>query len=294
VASTGKLVQRWSALLAILALAICAAPFSASAQEAKPQPPVDDGWHFTAAPYAWAFGIKGDVGTGNRHATVDDSFLDIVQKTNSLAGIQGHIEARRDRFGLFLDGLYINLTASDKVSASNGVNNARLKVNVDMQMAIVEAGLFYRLVDRYQLWQPPPGIDGGGTFIFDALAGARYTYLDLSPDAKANVDTRSFKRDANGSRDWVDPFIGGRIMLALSNSVDFSLRGDVGGFSVGSTFTWNTQALLGYRFTLLGASAEAWGGYRALAQNYDEGPGRKDLKWDVIMHGPVIGMSVTW
>jgi len=278
-------------LIAVLA----ASPASPSpAEDSKPAVPADShAWHFTVAPYAWALSLNGKIGVGKRDTTVDASFIDILRESNSLIGIEGHVEAQRDRFGFFFDGIYTIISASLHESAGDRFVTADLNVNVDTEMAILEAGGFYRVVDQYPLWKPTETI-GGGTFIFDVLAGARYTYLGVSANTKLGVDERAFKRDVDGSHDWVDPFIGGRLMLGIADSVDFTLRGDIGGFGVGSDFTWNTQALVGYRFTLLGAKAEAWGGYRALSQDYTDGSGHKAFKWDVIMHGPVLGMSITW
>jgi hypothetical protein len=251
------------------------------------------GWHFTIAPYAWAFGIEGDVGVAGHDTSVDASFTDILKDSDGLMALQGHAEAQYDRFGLFVDGTYADIQASFEESGAGPLVSADLDVDVDQELVLIELGTFYRLVDRFKLWQSP--VDrGGGTFTFDALAGARYTYLGLDVNGKLDINKLAFKRDVDGSHDWVDPFVGGRLEVGLTESVDFALRGDVGGFGVGSDFTWNTQALLGYRFSLFGANAEAWGGYRALGQDYDEGSGRTDFEWDVILHGPIIGMTVRW
>jgi len=277
-----------------MALGAMAIAGTARADDAKPAAPAeDDGWQFTAAPYAWALGINGDIGNGKQQSPVDLSFTDILQKSDSLIGAEGHFEAQHKRFGLFLDGIYAKITASANQSASNGIASANLDVDANLQLAFVEAGTFYRIVDRYPLWHPAPEI-GGGTFSFDVLAGARYTVVDVDVKADLDVNQFSFNRGMDGMHDWVDPFIGGRVRFGLADNVDLQLRGDVGGFGVGSDFTWNTQALLGYRFTMLGAQAEAWGGYRALGQDYSEGSGRRDLNWDVILHGPVLGLSITW
>jgi hypothetical protein len=273
--------------LAVAAAAPC------NAQDAGTQTAEIDDWHFLVGPYAWAIGINGDIGKGSRETSVDASFTDIVKASDSLVGLEGHAEAQYKRFGLFFDGIYADITASDKESASDGVVTADLNADLDLQLAILEAGTFYRVVDTYQLWHPSPDL-GGGTFTFDALAGARYTYLKATVDAKLDVNQLDFKRDLDGSRDWVDPFVGGRLNVGLTNSADFQLRGDIGGFGVGSDFTWNTQALLGYRFTMFGADAEVWGGYRALAQDYHEGSGSNRFSWDVIIHGPVLGLAITW
>ena len=301
-------MRSWSsrATACLMALGAVAIFRAAQADDAKPAAPAtdnakpaaapaqDSGWQFMAGPYAWALGITGNLGNGKQQSSVDLSFIDIVQKSDSLIGAEGHAEALHQRFGLFFDGIYAKIGASASQSASNGAATAKLGADADLQLAFVEAGAFYRVVDRYQLWHPAPEV-GGGTFSFDVLAGARYTVVDV--DVKANLDINqvaAFKRDIDGMHDWVDPFIGGRVRFGLADNVDFQLRGDVGGFGVGSAFTWNTQALLGYRFTMFGAQAEAWGGYRALGQDYSEGSGRRDLNWDVVLHGPVLGMSITW
>lgn len=73
----------------------------------------------------------------------------------------------------------------------------------------------------------------------------------------------------------------------LSDRWDLSLRGDIGGFGIGSDFTWQMTALLGYRFPLFGADATAAIGYRILDQNYDDG-----FEWDMTLHGPVLGLGI--
>ena len=41
----------------------------------------------------------------------------------------------------------------------------------------------------------------------------------------------------SGSVDWVDPFVGARLRQLLAPGQNLTLRGDVGGFDVGSDFT---------------------------------------------------------
>jgi hypothetical protein len=118
----------------------------------------------------------------------------------------------------------------------------------------------------------PAAGSGGGLLNADILVGARYTNLDATVDAELTVNQQEFEADFEGEQDWVDPFIGVRTNLRLTEDIDLSLRGDVGGVVTGSDFTWNTQALLGRRFLLFGA----------------------DATWDMVLHGPIIGMSVTW
>ena len=255
---------------------------------AKADPVAADKWIFTVAPYAWALGITGDVGAGGRKANVDASFIDILKDSDSLIGLQGHIEAQHGRWGVFFDGIYTDLGADYKDQRGS----ASLKVDVDTQLSFVEAGAFYRIIDNHQAWKPSEEY-GGGRFSADLLAGARYTHLGLDVNAKLDTDRRNFKRDFETDKDWVDPFVGGRVEVQLTDRIDFSLRGDIGGFSVGSKLAWNTQALFGFHYTVFGVAAETWAGYRALGQDYEDHSGR-NFTWDVIMHGPVIGTAFTW
>src|SRR5215813_2990746 len=124
-----------------LAAMLAASPASQShADNTKPAVPADShAWHFTLAPYAWALGLNGKIGVGKRESTVDASFIDILRESNSLIGIQGHAEAQRDRFGFILDGVYAVISASEHESAGDGFVTAGLNVNVDNEMAILEA-----------------------------------------------------------------------------------------------------------------------------------------------------------
>jgi hypothetical protein len=245
------------------------------------------------APYAWAFGLEGDIGTGDRVASVDESFLDIMDQSDSIAALQGHAEVQYRRMGAFLDAAYADISFSPGASAEERFFDAEVDADIDEKILLVEAGGFYRVLDEQRLWGEP-GAGGGGMLNADVLLGARYTRLDVEVDADLAVNQREFEADFEGDRDWVDPFIGVRTNLRLTEAVDLSLRGDVGGVVAGSDFTWNAQGLLGYRFSLFGADATAWGGYRALAQDYDDHSRDREFTWDVVLHGPVIGMSVTW
>jgi hypothetical protein len=62
-------------------------------------------------------------------------------------------------------------------------------------------------------------------------------------------------------------------------------RGDIGGFGVGSDFSWQIQANAGYRFSKL---FQATIGYRVIGINYDKGEGMDRFVYDVDTYGPVI------
>jgi hypothetical protein len=71
----------------------------------------ESGWTFTIAPYFWAAGMEGDIGQFGLPAVhVDSSFSDIFDHLDFGAMAIG--EARRDRYSIFGDVMYIKLSGS--------------------------------------------------------------------------------------------------------------------------------------------------------------------------------------
>jgi hypothetical protein len=97
---------------------------------------------------------------------------------------------------------------------------------------------------------------------------------------------------SSGSVDWLDPFIGARLRHQLAPGEEIVVRGDIGGFDVGSDLTW--QAMATYNWHLCdfaGMPIDGYFGYRALSVDYEQGSGLKQYEFDVIQHGPVVGMT---
>ena len=68
-------------------------------------------------------------------------------------------------------------------------------------------------------------------------------------------------------------------------------RGDIGGFGVGSDFAWQGLAAVNWQpFKYVSFI----GGYRALYQDYEEGSGLDYFRYDVTIHGPVVGLNFRW
>jgi len=218
------------------------------------------GWEFQFTPYVWAAGVKANAVIGSFESSGEVDFIDLAKKLD--VGVMLHFEGRKERWGFMLDGLYMN--ATDDARARVGPFRVR-GINIDggLKMAILEAGVFYRF--------------GEASPSFDALAGVRYISIDLRVDP-GPLPTLS--RD----KDWVDPFIGGRFQLGLSERWSLSLRGDVGGFGVGSDLTWNVTALLGYRLSETTTLAI---GYRHLDIDYANG----NFEFDAQFSGPYLGLS---
>jgi hypothetical protein len=231
--------------------------------------PAKSRWEFVMAPYLWMPGLSGDVTVKGIPAHVNIPFSDILKDLNFTG--QVHLEAWKDRWGLFLDTLYLNLSSDAQGIVGSGDSG--------FQAWTVEFGGFYRFA------MCPLGKDEKTALTMEAMVGGRYwnmlATLDLSlPLTHTIVDT-------SGRKEWIDPFVGVRMRLDLSNKFSVSLRGDVGGFDVGSKFTYNAVGLVGYNISPV---VSVWLGYRVLGVNYESGSGFNKFKFDGTFYGPITGI----
>jgi hypothetical protein len=250
------------------------------------------GWTYRITPYGWLTSLKGTQTVRGRSAKIDASFIDIVEKSDSLVALMSAFEARNGPLALYNDLVWtkIGVEGSNIRSRSlaPGVTGTLgTTTSLDFQMAIVEVGAAYEVLRS-------------GPLAFDVLGGARYWYqeADLSLDIAGVIGqedlvvagSRAIAR--SGSVDWLDPVIGARVRYAVAPGHELFLRGDIGGFGVGSDFSW--QAIGGYGFefgTYHGIAFSGVIGYRALYVDYTQGEGQRRYEFDAIQHGPILGIS---
>ena len=261
------------------------------------------GWQFRFTPYAWAPSVNGDVTVRGHSADIDFSFWDIFDsgssgaELESLAALMGYLEARKGAWGIYGDVVWGKFDFSGSAVTQRNpiaqVNvSARANAGLDYETTMAESGITYEVAR----WGGP-----GSSTAFDVLGGARYwnQELDLSLAVDASVDLGNLGLKRSGSRavarsgalEWVDPFVGLRVRHQLAPGSELQFLGDVGGFGVGSDFTW--QLFGGYAFDFWGSNLHGIVGYRALAVDYtQDGPNKNNL--DLILHGPVVGLSFRW
>jgi hypothetical protein len=255
--------------------------------------PVPSGWSFRFVPYGWLTSMKGTQTVRGRSAKVDASFIDLVEKSDTLVALMGNFEARNGPFALYGDLVWSKVgvegsNVRSRTPAPGITSTVGRTLELDFQMAIVEVGAAYEVARS-------------GPLAFDILGGARYWYqeADLSFDVARTIDIgelelaggRAIAR--SGSVDWLDPVIGARVRYAVAPGHELFLRGDIGGFGVGSDFSW--QAIGGYGFdfgTYNGITFSGVVGYRALSVDYAQGEGRRRYEFDMLQHGPVLGLSM--
>lgn len=240
-----------------------------------------DEWTFTVAPYLWAVGMNGDVGVAGFKTSVNDSFVDIMQDSDSVMAFMGDFSASKGPWSFFVSPVWAKLGSDDE-------SFGPIKADITETITIIGFGMKYRLAE-WSLADAPGGSPAWANqmFTFDLLAGGRYTHLDIELDFK-----RIGMRDR--SKDWVDPFVGAVTEMGLTDKLSFRVRGDVGGFGVGSDITLNGVGLLGYKVRPFGLDGTLAAGYRALYQDYTDGSGRNKFTCNMTLHGPVLGLAVTF
>ena len=234
--------------------------------------------------------LKGSVTIKGIEAKVDMSFSDILSDLE-LAGMM-HMEAKKGKWGFFLDPTYMKLKTSGEGTRSfrgplgQQTVDAFVDADISMEQWAVDFGGFYEFA------KIPVGQDKDKMMYLDILAGGRYWYLSgdidvgLVLDANGNQVARSISQ--SGSRQWIDPFVGLRTRFQLTKDLMMVFRGDVGGFSIGSKFAWNVSGYLGYSVSEM---VSLWAGYRALGVNYQNGSGNDKFVYDVTIQGPAIGVG---
>lgn len=257
-------VTRIMALLALAGMSCAPAAYAEDAGE----PP--GGWQFEFTPYLWMTGMTGDVQAGRLPKTeMDMSFSDILDVLDF--GLMGAFEARKDRWGILLDAQYMKVSDSATARRTGpGPIGATLtaKASVEAEQTLLAVAVAYRLLDE--------------STALDVIGGARYLKMDVEADIEGSLFGQSGEVQRSGDKDWVDPYIGLRVQRPLSEKWAFTGYGDVGGFGVGSDFTWQVAVGLDYAFS---KSVTGKFGYRYLNIDYD----KHDFLYDMENSGLYVG-----
>jgi opacity protein-like surface antigen len=262
--------------LTTLGLLLVLACLPAAGQTTRRSPTAAGGWTFDVAPYLWLPALDGDITVHGRTAPVDVSIGEFVETLfdNFQFAALGRVEARRGPFVFTFDLLYLSLEQEDTTSL--GINT-----EVDFSQLIVEFGAGYQLGDWRLGRRPWPRLS------MEVLGGGRYVNLDSELEITV-TGPPGIRVDVDQPVDWLEPFVGARLRLAVSKPLAFVVRGDAGGFGVGSDLTWNLVATLQYQTSPKVTLAI---GYRLLDIDYDSGSGTDRFVYDVLTHGPILGVA---
>ena len=248
--------------LAITSAIIVSLVASAKAQEApaivEEQEGSDAGWQFEGNLYLWGTDIKGKTTAGQ---TVEISFDDILDNLNFAA--LGGLQARRDKWYLFFDGIYLNIGNSENFSRSVGPVDVNVESDINLKTLITTAG------GGYQIYKD------NSTELY-ATGGIRYLRINVDLD----LEIGPFSRSVDETYDAFDAVVGLRGNTEINDRWYLSYYADYGRGD--SDHTWQALAALNYRFERFDVAV----GYRYMDYNLDDfGP------FDTLeIKGPFIGV----
>ncbi len=222
-------------------------------------------WDFQLALYGWLPGQNGTVSTFPNLPAVD---IDVDFWDDVLGNIKGAFfmmgEARRDRFGVYMDVAY-----SDIEFEKNTPGPYFSSVSSRTKNWIVTTTAFYRLLDRSNGY-------------LDLLGGIRYWEVESGLKLSAAALP---KQSVTNKEDWLDPVVGLKGLYRLGDSKFFLSSGlFVGGFGASSDFMWDVNVNLGYAWS---EAISTTIGYRYLDVDYEDG----DFLYDIAQNGPTIALS---
>ena len=249
-------------------------------------PPTDDSWRFSFMPYLWGAGIKGEAASGS---DVDISFDTLLDNLNM--AFMGYFEARKSRWSLAADAIYLNVGAGG--GGSVAVRPPGSDFNVDVEADVKLRAWVWTLTGGYNLWQSERGT-------LDVIAGTRYLEIDVFLNASEQVrklseiqragplpkrtefttpDGRDATQEIGESGEIWDAIIGVRGELTVNDKWYAPYYLDVG--TGDSDLTWQIAAGVGYRFN--------WGDvnllYRYMDWDFSSGGDLDDLN----LSGPMLG-----
>ncbi|MBL0900558.1 MAG: hypothetical protein IBJ17_17910 [Reyranella sp.] len=225
--------------------------------------------------------------------------MQLVQKSDSLIGWMSYFEADKGPVGVYADFVWTRLGFSNSTASyRNPIGGMQLSSVANQAltytMTIVEVGGVYEVAR----W---PGAGAASTSV-DALLGFRWwnNSVDMTFDRTGTADfsrlgfevTRSFAIGHSGTLQWVDPIVGVRVRHRFTSAQDLMVRGDVGGFGFSSQFAWQAVAAYSYAWQFDGYALAGLLGYRALSTSYTTGSGIDTRGIDVLLHGPILGVSL--
>ncbi|AQQ71447.1 hypothetical protein SMSP2_01821 [Limihaloglobus sulfuriphilus] len=251
------------------------------------QPQTTDDWEIRLMPYFWmpSLDAEGTVGGplgGSLSGNIDLSFGDVLDYLNFTA--MGRMEAWNGKWGLTFDGIFMNLGADGSFQGRRGFVDFSL--DADIRLGMADFGLTYRLFEERF------GNDNLQRFVFEPYGGLRYSYLKEEIDLNINIaGVGSAGQTLGTSEDWVEPFIGGRVIWDLNDTWSLNVRGDAGGFGIGSAsdLTWQ---ILGGVDCKLSKNTTLNMGYRYVELDYSHGSGSDELGIDLRAQGPYLGLTI--
>lgn len=286
------------------ALVICCSSLSLAADIPSPAPKAPSleptAWAYTVMPYAWMPSLNGSSTVKGRTTDIDATFVDLLHREipKQLFGVMGAFEMRKGPFAIMTDVVYMKAGASGNEARMRSVHpqvggTLAATAALEFEMLIAETAL------AYEVFHSQGTVPGTATSI-DLYAGGRFWWqraeASLALTAGLTVGDLAVSGGRavadSGNVAWFDPLVGLRLRHHFTPETELVLRGDVGGFSVGSDLSWQVMGYMNWDFAR--TQHAVWSGmlgYRALYVDFQRGSGRNLYEYDMLTHGPIIGVT---
>ena len=219
------------------------------------EPNENNSWNFNITPYLFAAGMEGEISFLSQSIPVDAQFSDLVDHLSF--GAMLNTEANKGKWTIMTDVVYMKLKNDAEIQ------NRQLTAKAELEQIIFELGDGYKFIEE-------------GKFSVDVIAGARFFNLDSS------LTLQEFsKLDKNIS--FIDPYVGLRYKTHC-NKWRHNGRIDIGGFDIGSRYSWKFNLILGYQISNTIALAI---GYQGYGVDYRED--KHDFKYDIFQMDQYLG-----
>jgi len=219
-------------------------------------------WRQSVFLYGMGVAIDGDASIGPLSVEVDMSISDVFDSLDMGGMVAYRIE--NDTWSFTVDATYMDL--STRRTTDQGRAGARLGTEQLTVMGTVGRRVSPKLEALFSL-----------------------AYFDVSGDIEARVLNQTLS--ASRSADWVDPLVGVAYSTQISDKWSLNLRGEVGGFGVGSDLTLHGLA----KVVRQNSDSFSWYfGYRYIAYDYETGSGINYQRYDLQQHGPGIGIALSF
>jgi hypothetical protein len=235
-------------------------------QAAKSAP--DDGWHFAVSPYLWLPGVHGTAfGPEGNGLGFKASASDLL--SHFQFGLLGAVEARHKWLITSMDMIWLRLQDDRAIALPPAALEGVTDANIHATLFLLTPKVGVRLINQEK-------------FKVDALTGFRFWHIGDS----LNFNPSALGFNFNGSQNFVDPLVGGRIGLALSPKISINILGDVGGWNTGSKLEYQVAGFLGYQIK---PAITLQAGYRYLNIDYF---GSRGITTNITMSGVLLGATI--
>ncbi len=231
-------------------------------------------------PYVWATQVKGNITVDGLTAPMNidlNDLWDMVTDGEVRGGFMGHLGFGRDNWTIFINGDIVSMDPSAEIRRAN--------IETGLTMTLLELG---GAIDLFNADERDPA---NSPLRVQMLGGVRYYAVDTA--AIVSLPNINPLVQIENSANWVDLFVGSQMLAKVTPNTDIFVRGDIGGFGIGtsSTHAWNlvsgvsTNGICGSKLFL---------GYRVfdLEQSLSGGTGSPmGFGVDQVVHGPVAGLT---